>query len=107
MCAIKGNAGSLYANWFVFKFIPCLRASLHNKRVSIAWEMVLGYNGVGEGEREGRAVDVSGISGYGFFKFLEKLDCIADEESKCAILVLVILVAIFHKEMCTHLDLLH
>ena len=29
----------------------------------------------------------------------DKLDGIADEESKCAILVLVILVAIFHKEI--------
>ena len=37
---------------------------------------------------------------------LDKLGGIADEESKGAILVLVILVAIFHKEMYTHLDLL-
>ena len=37
---------------------------------------------------------------------LDKLEGIADEESKCAILVLVILVATFHKEMYTHLDLL-
>ena len=36
----------------------------------------------------------------------DKLDGIADEESKCAILVLVILVAIFHKEIYSHLDLL-
>ena len=62
---------------------------------------------MGGGERKGRDIDVSGISGYMFFKSLDELDGIADEESKCAILVLVILVAIFHKEMCTHLDLLH
>ena len=66
----------------------------------------MGYNGVGGGVRKGRDIDVSGISGYMFFKFLDKLDGIADEEYKCAILVLVILVAIFHKEMYTHLDLL-
>ena len=41
-----------------------------------------------------------------FFKSLDELDGIVDEESKCAILVLVILVATFHKEMYTHLDLL-
>ena len=73
----------------------------------VSREIVLGYNGVGGGERKGRDIDVSGISGYMFFKSLDELDGIADEESKCAIFVLVILVAIFHKEMCTHLDLLH
>jgi hypothetical protein len=61
---------------------------------------------VGGGEGKGRDVDVSGILGYGFFEFLDKLDGIADEESKCAILVLEILVAIFCKEMYTHFDLL-
>jgi hypothetical protein len=49
---------------------------------------------------------VSGICGYGLFEFLDKLDGIADEESKCAILVLEILVVIFCKEMYTHFDLL-
>jgi hypothetical protein len=49
---------------------------------------------------------VSGISGNGFFEFLDKLDGIADEESKFAILVLEILVAIFCKEMYTHFNLL-
>jgi hypothetical protein len=68
-------------------------------------EIVLGYKGVGGGEREGRDVDVRGICGYGYFKFLDKLDGIADEESKYAILVLEILVAIFCKEMHTHFDL--
>jgi hypothetical protein len=43
---------------------------------------VLGYKRLGGGEREGRDVDVSGISGYGFFELLDKLDGIADEESK-------------------------
>ena len=66
----------------------------------------MGYNGVGGGVRKGRDIDVSGISGYGFFKFLDKLEGIANEESKCIVLVLVILVAIFQKEMYTHLDLL-
>ena len=61
---------------------------------------------MGGGEREGSDVDVSGISGYGFFEFHDKLDCVADEESKCAILVLVILVDIFCKKMYTHFDLL-
>jgi hypothetical protein len=59
---------------------------------------------VGGGEWEGRDVDVSGISVYGFFEILDKLDGIVDEESKCAILVLKILVAIFCKEMYTHFD---
>jgi hypothetical protein len=58
------------------------------------------------GERKGRDVDVSGICGYGFFEFLDKLDGIADEESKSVILVLEILEAIFRKDMCTHFDLL-
>jgi len=53
-------------------------------------EIVLGYKGVGEGERKGGDVDVSGISGYGYFEFLDKLDGIADEESECVILVLAI-----------------
>ena len=61
---------------------------------------------MGGGERKGRDVDVSGISGNEFFEFLDKLDGIADEESKCAILVLEILVAILCKEMYTHFDLL-
>jgi hypothetical protein len=67
---------------------------------------VLGYKGVGGSERKGRDVDVSGILFYGYFEFLDKLDGIADEESKSAILVLAILVAIFCKEMYTHFDLL-
>ena len=46
------------------------------------------------GERKGRNIDVGGILGYGFFEYLNKLDGISDEESKCVILVLVILVAI-------------
>ena len=50
---------------------------------------------------------MSGISGYGLFEFLDKLDGIADEESEWVILVLAILVvAIFCKEMYTHFDLL-
>ena len=48
---------------------------------------------------------MSGISAYGFFESLDKLDCIANEESESAILVLAILVAIFCKEMYTHFDL--
>ena len=48
---------------------------------------------------------MSGMKGYGFFEFLDKLDGIADEESECAILVLAILVAIFCKKMYTHFDL--
>jgi len=67
---------------------------------------VLGYKGVGGGKGKGRDVDVSGIFGYGSFEFLDKLDGIADEESKRAILVLKILVAIFCKAMYTHFDLL-
>jgi hypothetical protein len=61
---------------------------------------------VGRGERKGRNVDVSGICGYGFFEFHNKLDGIADEESKSAILVLAILEVIFRNEMHTHFDLL-
>ena len=57
-------------------------------------EIVLGYKGAGWGKRESRDVDMSGISGYGWFEFLDKLDGIADEESKCAILVLAFLVDI-------------
>jgi hypothetical protein len=65
--------------------------------VWVSREIVLGYKGVGGGERKGRDVNVSGTSGYGYFESLDKLDGIADEESKCAILVLVeILVAIYH-----------
>jgi hypothetical protein len=67
---------------------------------------VLGHKGLGGGERKGRNVDVSGIFGYRSFEFLDKLDGIADEESKCCILVLEILAAIFCKEMYTHFDLL-
>ena len=62
-------------------------------------EIVLGYKGVGGGERKGGNIDVSGICDYGLSEFLDKLDGIADEESECAILVLEILVAIFCKEM--------
>ena len=58
-------------------------------------EIVLGYKGVGGGERKGRDVDVSRIKGYGFFEFLDKLDSIANEESECVILVLVNLVTIY------------
>jgi hypothetical protein len=53
--------------------------------VWVSREIVLGYKGVGRGEREGRDVDVSGISGYWFFEFLDKIDGIADEESKYAL----------------------
>jgi hypothetical protein len=74
--------------------------------VWVSREIVLGYKGVGGGEREGRDVDVSGTCSYGYIEFLDKLDGIADEESKCSILVLTILVAIFCKEMYTHFDLL-
>jgi hypothetical protein len=74
--------------------------------VWVSREIVLRYKGVGGGEREGRDVDVSGILGYGSYGCLDKLDGIADEESKCAILFLEILVAIFPKEMYTHFDLL-
>ena len=50
---------------------------------------------------------MSGISDYdGCFEFLDKLDGVADEESECAILILVILVAILRKEMYAHFDLL-
>ena len=56
-------------------------------------------------ERKGRDVDVGGMLGYGSFEFLDKLNGIADEESECAILVLVILIAMFCKEIYTHFDL--
>ena len=65
----------------------------------VSREIVLGYKGAGGGKREGRYVDVSGIQGYSFLECLDKLDGIADEENKCAILVLAILVTIFRKEM--------
>jgi hypothetical protein len=58
--------------------------------VWVSREIVLGYKGVGGGKRKGRDVDVSGIFGYGYFEFLDKLDGIADEERKSAILVLAI-----------------
>jgi hypothetical protein len=74
--------------------------------VWVSREIVLGYKGVGGGERKSRDVDMSGISRYGFFEILDKIDRIADEESKCTILVLEISVAIFCKEMYTHFDLL-
>jgi hypothetical protein len=74
--------------------------------VWVSREIVLGYKGVGGGEGKGRDVNVSGICSYGFFKILDKLDGIADEESECAILVLAILVTIFCKKMYTHFDLL-
>ena len=62
---------------------------------------------MGRGEGKSRNIDVSGILGYGFFEYLDKLDGIADEESKCVILVLAILIVIFCKEMySTHFDLL-
>jgi hypothetical protein len=67
---------------------------------------MLGYKRVGGGERKGRDIDVSGIRSYGIIEFLDKLNGIADEECKCAILVLEILVAIFCKEMYTHFYLL-
>ena len=67
---------------------------------------MLGYKGVGGGERKGRNVDVSGTLGDGIFERLDKLDGIADEESECAILVLGILVAMFCKEMYTHFHLI-
>ena len=67
---------------------------------------MLGYKGVGGGERKGRNVDVSGILRDEIFECLDKLDGIADEESECVILVLGILVAIFCKEMYTHFHLL-
>ena len=50
---------------------------------------------MGGGERKGRDINVSGILDYGIFEFLNELDAITDEESKRAILVLVILAAIF------------
>jgi hypothetical protein len=56
--------------------------------VWVSREIVLRYKGVRGGERESRDIDVSRISAYGFFEFLDKLDGIADEESVCAILVL-------------------
>ena len=60
---------------------------------------MLRYKGAGGGKREGRDIDVGRILGYSEFKFLDKLDSIADEENKYAILVLAILVTIFRKEM--------
>ena len=42
-------------------------------------EIVLGYEGVGGGQGEGRDVDMSRTSGYGVLEFLDKLDGIADE----------------------------
>jgi hypothetical protein len=63
--------------------------------VWVSREIVLGYKGVGGSERKGRDVDVSSILGYRVFEFLDKLDGIADEKSKSAILVLEILEAIF------------
>ena len=60
---------------------------------------MLGYKGAGGGKREGRYVDVSRMYGYCAFECLDKLDSIADEENKCTILVLAILIAIFRKEM--------
>ena len=69
-------------------------------------EIVLRYKGVGRGERKGRYVDMSGILGYGSVKFLDKLDGIADEESKRAILIIASLRAAFCKVMYAHFDLL-
>ena len=69
-------------------------------------EIVLGHKRVGGGEGKSGNVDVSSISEYGWFESLDKLDGIADEESKCTILVLAILVATFCKEMYTHFDLI-
>ena len=43
---------------------------------------MLGYKGKVGGERKGRDVDMSGISGYDFFEFLDKLDGITNKESK-------------------------
>ena len=60
-CAIKRDAGTPYADRFFFKFIPCLWRDVHRKRVWVLREIVLGYKGVGGGEREGREVDLSGI----------------------------------------------
>jgi hypothetical protein len=103
MCAIKRNAGSYYAERL---FTPCLWTFLYRKRAWVLREIMLGYKGVGGGERKGRDVDVSGICSYGSFEFIDKLDRIANEESKCTILVLAILVTIYCKEMYTHFDLL-
>ena len=60
---------------------------------------MLGYKGAGGGKREGGDVDVSGTYGYSVFECLDELDGIADEENKCTILVLAILIAIFRNEM--------
>ena len=49
---------------------------------------------------------MSDIRGHGFSETPDKCDGIADEESKCLILALVILVAIFCKETYTHFNLL-
>ena len=73
----------------------------------VSWEIVLGYKGVGGGERKGRDVDESGIFGDGCYKSFNKVDGIFDKESECAILVLAVLVAILCKETCTHFDLFH
>ena len=51
-------------------------------------EIVLGYKGVGRGQRESRDVDLSRIFDYGLFEYLDKLDGVTDEESEFAILVL-------------------
>ena len=60
---------------------------------------MLGYKGLGGGERKGRDVDVSGTFGYGYIEFFDKLDGIADEESECVILVLIAnLVTIYCEE---------
>ena len=65
----------------------------------VSREIVLGYKGAGGGKREGRDINVSRIKVYSILECLDKLDSIADEENKCAILALAILVAIFRKEM--------
>ena len=65
----------------------------------------MGYKGVGGCERESRDVDVSRILDYGLSEYLDKFDGITDEESKCIILVLAILEALFGKEMYTHFDM--
>ena len=58
-------------------------------------EIVSGYKRMGGGQRKGRDIDVSGVSGYRFFEFLDEVNGITDKQSERAILVLVILVAIF------------
>ena len=86
------------------KFIPCPWTLLHNKCVRVSRKIVLGYKGVGGGERKGRDVNVSYIFGYGYSEILEKLDGIANEESECAILVLENLVTIYCKEVAYSLS---